>query len=589
MLIEQCSDRWEIPILLTFLIKSIMNKKLFSWKALAGLALLVAMGLTSCKQGTEVDPTDPYSTKTPTNPSITTKGTADVTITITKAGDLATQWAALDSKTKEALREKTTLNVAINNAGYKLEGAVIALPNFFSGADNGATGKIVNVTFNNGFTNAGYNLTANEYPLTGAGDLNAAKKQFLWLNTDNLAGNQVNFFFPAGDFDLTLAATKTQTSLNSEAGANIGILNASAGAQKSALSINSGIAVKGINLIAGDAVLAGGSIDAKLAGAAEPFAWSASGSPLGFAVGTTDLIYVKSLIVDYGTTSAAWGFDNYSGASVNTITIKKSGTINLTGWQPVVGKIVGENANAKVNIAGSTSWQGDGNYSDAMNAIGSFEKVVLTTNNTIRLADASKYTSVQFKDAVKLVATSLSGLTFNILAIPVTADNLTFNFNKVTFRAIPTLTAAYSTVTSSTTATYQWIVDGTGAGYWQKVTSAAPLTAINANAVVQEFDSGAVNVNAAGALIGWNTGAVTSTVIKITTVTTDNIWPEGTIVSLNSCKYYDGANTVNVQIAQANTLFGNVSQKTAWYDVVLDGTTLKWRLNSADNWVLVNP
>ena len=45
----------------------------------------------------------------------------------------------------------------------------------------------------------------------------------------------------------------------------------------------------------------------------------------------------------------------------------------------------------------------------------------------------------------------------------------------------------------------------------------------------------------------------------------------------------------DIQIAQANTLFGNVSQKTAWYDVVLDGTTLKWRLNSADNWVLVNP
>ena len=43
-----------------------MNKKLFSWKALAGLALLVAMGMTSCKNTTEVDPNDPYATKTPT-------------------------------------------------------------------------------------------------------------------------------------------------------------------------------------------------------------------------------------------------------------------------------------------------------------------------------------------------------------------------------------------------------------------------------------------------------------------------------------------------------------------------------------------
>ena len=42
-----------------------MNKKLFSWKALAGLALLVAMGLTSCKQGTEIDPEDPTGATKP--------------------------------------------------------------------------------------------------------------------------------------------------------------------------------------------------------------------------------------------------------------------------------------------------------------------------------------------------------------------------------------------------------------------------------------------------------------------------------------------------------------------------------------------
>jgi len=236
------------------------------------------------------------------------------------------------------------------------------------------------------------------------------------------------------------------------------------------------------------------------------------------------------------------------------------------------------------------SWQGDNNYSDAMNAVGSFEKVVLTTYNTIRLADASKYNTVEFKDPIRLVATSISDLTFNSLDIPVTADNLTFSFNTVKFKAVPNLIAAYSTETSKTSATYQWIVNGTD-GFWQKVTSAAPLTAINANAEVQEFETPAVYVsdgtdgNTAGSLQGWNKGAVTSTVIKLTTVTKDDIWPEGTVVALNSCKYKND----KVQIAQANQLFGNVSQKTAWYDVVLDGVTLKWRLNSADNWVLVNP
>ena len=74
-----------------------MNKKLFSWKALAGLALLVAMGLTSCNNNTVVDPNDPYNTKTPTQPSAISKGSANVTITVVASTDLKTQydkWAA---------------------------------------------------------------------------------------------------------------------------------------------------------------------------------------------------------------------------------------------------------------------------------------------------------------------------------------------------------------------------------------------------------------------------------------------------------------------------------------------------------------
>ena len=123
-----------------------MNKKLFSWKALAGLALLVAVGLTSCKQGTEVDPNDPYNTKTPTQPGISIKGSADVTITVIASGDLAAQWAKLDSKTVEKLREQSTLNVLVKSGSYKLDGGVLQLPNFFAGA-KATTGKVVNVQY----------------------------------------------------------------------------------------------------------------------------------------------------------------------------------------------------------------------------------------------------------------------------------------------------------------------------------------------------------------------------------------------------------------------------------------------------------
>jgi len=580
-----------------------MNKKLFSWKALAGLALLVAMGLTSCKNNTEVDPNDPYATKTPTQPGISTKGAADVTITITKAGDLAEQWAKLDAKTVKELREKTTLNVAINNAGYKLEGAAIALPNFFSGADNGATGKVVNVTFNNGFQNAGYGLSLAEYAATAAGDVNADKKQYLYLNTDKLAGNQVNFYFPAQNFDLRLETTKVQTSLNSESEANIGILTAQAAEDKSALKINSGVAVKAISLPLGDVIVNGGSLAAKLADvtgdypfiAVSGWNWAAG----GFVVGNNKVIYVKSLIVDRGVTATidntltAWpdgGLGNSQGTA-ESIIIKKNGELALYDDAAHVNSIVGENANAKLTTTGAADWTG---YTTDFANIGSVTKVVNDNiaGNPILLSDNSKFTTVEFKDFVDLGITSVSGLTFNGLNISIDKDNLTYSFSDVKFKAIPSLSADYETETSATSKTWQWIVSGTS-GYWSEVKSSAPLKAYNASADVQEFkavqglpgSSEVYPTEGSATLAGWNTGAVTSTVIKITYTTSESIWPEGTVIALNNCKY----NNDKVQAAQANTLFGNVSEKTAWYDVVLDGVTLKWRLNNADKWVLVNP
>ena len=68
----------------------------------------------------------------------------------------------------------------------------------------------------------------------------------------------------------------------------------------------------------------------------------------------------------------------------------------------------------------------------------------------------------------------------------------------------------------------------------------------------------------------------------------EQIWPEGGIVNITNCTdktYYNA----KVQAREANALFGNLSEKVAWYDVVLEGTTLKWRLNNKDQWVLTQP
>ena len=558
-----------------------MNKKLFSWKALAGLALLVAMGLTSCKQGTEVDPTDPYNTSKPTTPSISTKGTADVTITITAAGDLATQWASLDAAKVKELREKTTLNVAINNAGYKLEGAVIALPNFFSGADNGATGKIVNITFNNGFQNAGYGLTQTEYPIQTANEINADKKSFLNISTANLAGNLVNFFFPAGNFDLVLDASKTETTLNSEAGANIGILTASAGTSKSALKIKGGIAVDGIALSAGDVKVEGGSLAAKVADVTGNYPFNHNNwnwATGGFAVGANEIIYVKSLIVDRGVVATVnAGLANYQGTA-DAITIKKNGGVILSDTDPHVGSIKGLNANATVALAGSNSdWSG---WNTDMNNIGSFEKVVLTNNRKVRLANTDKFNTVEFVNAVTTNGNSFANVTFNTLNIPVSKDDQTYTFSKVNFKGVVNVTGNYSQTIASTTKTWQWIVDGTGGGYWSEVTSAAPLKAYNANEDVQEFTSTAVNPTEGSAVLGGNnTGAVTSKVIKITYNTNVKLYPDNTLIALSSdCKILGDA----VDGSNINNAFGKKALDEIWYNVSVDGVVYKWKQNATD-------
>ena len=572
-----------------------MNKKLFSWKALAGLALLVAMGMTSCKNNTEVDPNDPYNTITPSQPSTTTKGTADVTITIIKSSDFKDQWNkwwnSLNAKTKKALVEKSTFNIAINNSGYDLDGGWIELQNCFKGAQEGTMEKekIVNVWFTTDFKNSSYNWTPTEYTKA---DINSKlTKKYLRINTDGVAGNQVNIFFAAGKFDMEIDATKTQTTLNSEAGTNIGILTAKVGTKKNALSLNSGIAVNGVNMTAGDVALKGGSLDAKvlLDGAADWWTakdgWDTPNG--GYVVGDADVIYLKSVIVDYGATvsvnGTAWN------AVANTFTIKKNGILNNIDWEPQINSIVGKHSSARVNLAGNT----DNGWARDMRNIGSIENVVLNAGAAVLLSDVSKYTKVEFANYVRLTAKTVSDLTFNTLVFPYDGDNITYSFSGVTFKAVPTLSPEFYTETSRTSKVWQWIVNGTS-GYWSQVTSASPLTPINAKAEVQEFHENYVfPVQNDPVLYGWTPGAATSTVLKIIYTDGDTIWPEGGVVNITNCTdkaYYNGTtHNAKVQAREANALFGNLSEKVAWYDVVLEGTTLKWRLNSADKWVLTQP
>ena len=232
---------------LIFLIKSIMNKKLFSWKALAGLALLVAMGLTSCKQGTEVDPTDPYNTTKPVQPGVVT-GSADLTLQLAVPSDFASLWtSSVKDDVKKALAKKDEIKVVVKSSNMKLaENATqatntITLPDFFDGKSD----KIVNLVFDGSF---------------------AETKSGLFINSSALAGDVVNVTLPGNNedaaYNLTYAAGTSAVVLDASADAYIAKLAVTGPAGKKSLTVGNGINVARIPESSGDVQVNGGYIAA---------------------------------------------------------------------------------------------------------------------------------------------------------------------------------------------------------------------------------------------------------------------------------------------------------------------------------------
>ena len=129
-----------------------MNKKLFSWKALAGLALLVAMGLTSCKQdnanieldenGNYVQPAKPVTPtakgtslsgfKTVAELNKLISGTKDITDNIKAGGsvtislDCSNLEVAAGDKIIIPSKTDATIELVFTNKAKKNEGLVIS-------------------------------------------------------------------------------------------------------------------------------------------------------------------------------------------------------------------------------------------------------------------------------------------------------------------------------------------------------------------------------------------------------------------------------------------------------------------------------
>jgi hypothetical protein len=359
------------------------------------------MGLTSCKQGTEVDPTDPYATKKPVQPGTSTAGDADLTFTLTNAdgGDLATLWANWQKNNADAAKElmaQDEITIALNFTNYKLDGKAIAVPNFFAKTADGKTLNLVISSFAE------------------------AKKALNMDLATNLAGADVNMFLPAAVFDMVLDAQGTKTTLDSEEGTSLTTFTGKADAvKKNALTIKDDVKVAGIDM-SGALVASKDNIFAKLVGADETLE-----EGKGALVGNKDngAVYVKNLIV-----TADAKISGTDKTALEGIVIAEKVKATIAGKKPQVGTIVGlgdfskkeqsyldfsGDENSFTNIESITNVEIDGSASDIKD-MSIFTNVVfdMDVNVYTDIADTELLgdVNVNFDDGVEEI--NFSGVNF---------------------------------------------------------------------------------------------------------------------------------------------------------------------------------
>ncbi len=514
-----------------------MNKKLFSWKALAGLALLVAMGLTSCKQGTEVDPTSPYADK-PVTPGTSTTGDADVTFTILKTTDLADLWTNLDATTKTALMKKTELTVQINVSNYKLDGTTMTLPAFF----NTSAGSVLNLIFNGNFADT-----------SSALDIDA---------DTNLAGAEVNITIPGQDITMALTAATEKASLASSGSANIN-LTATANTTKSALEIRNGVTVAELTMVSGDIVKEGGEINALVITSAPTFV-----SKLGYAVGDNGLTNVKSLVVAADATVTS-----NSSTQLGTIFVNDGVTLTIGTEEAAIESIVGRK-DSDGNVTAKVEFSADN--ADNLANIAFVENIIFPATTTPLNLDSDKFLYTEFAGIVNITSNYTFGdVTFDDdVIVSISKDDTKLLFNNVNFTSDYGLyvIGAKEVEVSQTKTTYQWDVTN---NYWVVVNSSAPLTAANKKDSGVEIAEGKVTLTANGDgydLTDSDNLVGKHTVFTIVSSNTATIYPKNVTVELDGSCQYQGDAITGSNITNIFSMYTTAP----WFKVIHNGAPYAW-------------
>ena len=336
----------------------------------------------------------------------------------------------------------------------------------------------------------------------------------------------------------------------------------------------------------GDIKIAGGALEAKVITATEAQGlWNGAGT--GFAVGGQASAY--SLYIESGTPIIT-NVDKEN-RKIGTVTIAKGAGVTFTEAKPYVTAIVGEDAGCAVTFTdGGIDW-GRGGTSTNLDNVGSIEKCKLTLGYQYVLANTVLKNIELVSAAVMSNTNYAEGIKFNTLTLNFDKDDQTATFKSCKFNtAGVTVNGNFSVATKTESTLYEWVVSGTS-GSWVAVkdNKTDNLKEYNKNETIQEFTNyvdaatglpTSTDVDVVGGTLVGNTWKVSSKVIKITKSTNASLVPDNVNIVLNSC---------DLTLADINDAFKTVFTTTPWYNIVVDGVTLKWKQDTAGTWWLVKP
>jgi len=566
-----------------------MNKKLFSWKALAGFALLAAISMTSCNTDDPINPTNPSGVN-PTAASHYVGGEYDWTAIAKNLTQLQEFWNADKDKVATLLKDNKdkTVDVLLDVSGFELDNATIfTLPDFWG---TGATsGNVVNITFRGNFKKADFERAS---AIKGDGKAFPVK-----IKTDNVKGAEVNFIFDAEAIDLELATTLTRSTITSTG--LIGWFKADAATANSATIIKGGSVVEGIdNASTGDIKEEDNSVLGIWVTVA-PASGTLYATEKGFQVGNGDgYIYAENVIAEcnFGIlTQYKWGSSPKFFEIDQLAIVKENAEVTLLDAKPTIASIKGIKNNTKVILNGS----------EGLANIGSIEKATVQYPYTLLLTK-DVYTDVIFDcDAYFYTEDvyNFENVEFkNYLSIYFSSNNVRLDFSGVNFRYAPGL---YSDIevenTTATTSTtyYQWEIsdaDPTQGQYVSLKADMSDLKEYNKGKEVGEFSYDLYNEKlyfVANATSGYDvygddaSKAKLYNVIKLNVTTPagkTTIIPEGTVVNLDgSCKFWDSTDNKYQKTDRAlNYIWGNKNylDENCWYSVIYNDVPYVWKKQS---------